>query len=217
VQDTTRWLFLPQDFLRVGIGLPRVHDERQIQFPRQSRLRAKHLPLPLPGRILVMVVKTGLTDADYFSVSGQPFDELKVPVFNTARVMRMNTGTREDPIVLLRDWNAASHVIRTTAVANRQNLPDSGIPRALQYGVAIRFKTSIIQMSMRVDKHDSGIRPGYFNRAPFETSSWKPTRTGLSSGPSDAATIMPLDSSPRNFLGWRLATMTTLRPMSASG
>src|SRR2546421_11999897 len=59
--------------------------------------------------------------------------------------------------------------------------------------------------------------PIYFSLAPTGTSSRKLTSTGLPSSPTDAATIMPLDSSPRSLRGWRLATITTLRPISVSG
>src|SRR5882724_329683 len=57
----------------------------------------------------------------------------------------------------------------------------------------------------------------YFSFDPIGTSSRKPASTGLPSSPTEAATIMPFDSSPRSLRGCRLATMTTLRPMSDSG
>ena len=41
----------------------------------------------------------------------------------------------------------------------------------------------------------------YFRRAPTGTSSRKPASTGLPSGPAEAATIMPLDSTPRSLRG----------------
>src|ERR1700756_3390338 len=56
----------------------------------------------------------------------------------------------------------------------------------------------------------------YFNLAPIGTSSRKLASTGLPPS-SDAATIIPLDSSPRIFLGARFATMTTFLPTSVSG
>jgi hypothetical protein len=57
---------------------------------------------------------------------------------------------------------------------------------------------------------------GHLRRAPTGTSSRKPARMGLPPS-SDAATIMPFDSMPRSLRGWRLATMTTLRPTIWSG
>src|SRR5882757_6859507 len=56
----------------------------------------------------------------------------------------------------------------------------------------------------------------YFNLAPTGTSSKNPANTGLPPS-SDAATIIPFDSSPRSLRGARLATITTLRPTSGSG
>src|SRR5580692_2243222 len=53
--------------------------------------------------------------------------------------------------------------------------------------------------------------------APAGTSSAKVQRTGLPSGPTEAASNMPLDSRPRIFLGARLVTITTLRPTRSSG
>jgi hypothetical protein len=41
----------------------------------------------------------------------------------------------------------------------------------------------------------------YFSFAPTGTSSRKPASTGLPSSPTDAATIMPFDSSPRSLRG----------------
>jgi len=57
----------------------------------------------------------------------------------------------------------------------------------------------------------------YFKRAPTSTSSVKAARTGLPSGPTLAATIIPLDSTPRSLRGARFTTTTTLRPTSDSG
>jgi hypothetical protein len=42
---------------------------------------------------------------------------------------------------------------------------------------------------------------GYFSFAPTGTSSRNPASTGLPSSPTDAATIIPLDSSPRSLRG----------------
>ena len=52
----------------------------------------------------------------------------------------------------------------------------------------------------------------YFSRAPTGTSSRNPASTGVPFSPSEAATIMPFDSSPRILRGSRLATMHDLAP-----
>ena len=81
---------------------------------------------------------------------------------------------------------------------------------------AIAVEALVLRMAVRVGVHGEP-GPAYFSRAPLGTSSRKPASTGTPSSPSDAATIMPCDSSPRSLRGARLATITTLRPMSFSG
>ena len=53
----------------------------------------------------------------------------------------------------------------------------------------------------------------YFNLVPRGTSSKKLASTGFPPS-SDAATIIPFDSSPRSLRGARFATITTLRPIN---
>ena len=57
----------------------------------------------------------------------------------------------------------------------------------------------------------------YLSLAPLGTSSLKVTRTGRPSSPTEAATIMPFDSTPRSLRGCRLVTSTTFMPTSCSG
>ena len=57
----------------------------------------------------------------------------------------------------------------------------------------------------------------YFSFAPLGTSSRKLASTGWPSSPTEAASSMPLDSSPRILRGWRFATITILRPTKFSG
>src|SRR3954470_23497346 len=65
----------------------------------------------------------------------------------------------------------------------------------------------------------SKVRPRrqvYFNLVPTGTSSINEARIGFPPS-GEAATIIPFDSNPRNFLGARFTTITTLRPISVSG
>src|SRR2546430_12043401 len=48
----------------------------------------------------------------------------------------------------------------------------------------------------------------YLRRAPTSTSSGKAARTGRPSGATEAATIMPFDSTPRGFRGAGFTTPT---------
>jgi len=106
-------------------------------------------------------------------------------------------------------WSLTNHVdSEATTPALRATPPISG-------------GELLVQLSSTVAAprlHNEAASPRlYFKRAPFSTLSWNPMSTGLSSGPIEAATIMPLDSNPRSFRGCRLATMTTFRPISDSG
>jgi hypothetical protein len=57
----------------------------------------------------------------------------------------------------------------------------------------------------------------YLSFAPFGTSSLNVASTGRPSGPTVAATIIPFDSTPRSFRGWRFVTRTTFIPTTCSG
>src|SRR4051794_16983166 len=93
--------------------------------------------------------------------------------------------------------------------ADGQQARDTGRQGAFDCLLAIFVKLGIVQMAVRIDQR-------HFRRAPTGISSWKPARTGLPS-PTEAATIIPLDSMPFSFRGWRLATITTLRLMRSAG
>lgn len=57
--------------------------------------------------------------------------------------------------------------------------------------------------------------PFYFTIAPFGMPFG--TVASVSWSPTEAARIMPCDSSPRSFAGFRFVTQMTLRPTSSSG
>ena len=80
--------------------------------------------------------------------------------------------------------------------------------RSLENLFQVRLKIRGIEMGMRIDEH-------YLRREPTSTGSMKVARTGVP--PSDAATIIPFDSIPISFVGFRLATTTTRRPGRSSG
>jgi hypothetical protein len=61
------------------------------------------------------------------------------------------------------------------------------------------------------------VFPSLFEPRAYFDIFQKAGQDGLAFSPTEAATIIPFDSRPRNFLGCRLATITTLRPMSFSG
>src|SRR5215471_19980789 len=126
---------------------------------------------------------------------------------------------------------------RPVAIADGNHGCDPRLAGARDDFQAIGVKLLAIEMCVRIDKHGNGLlasgsglphqavglrtiqrrrslkararRQFYFNRAPTGTSSRKLANTGWPPS-SDAATIIPLDSSPRIFRGARFATITTL-------
>ena len=123
----------------------------------------------------------------------------------------MHACRRPQAPILVREPDPSFEVGRPFACTNHHHALDARFKRSFDYGVAIRFKFTAIQVAMRIYQHVD-----YFRREPTGTSSRKPASTGLPPS-SEAATIMPCDSSPRNLRGCRLATMTTLRPINDSG
>ena len=90
---------------------------------------------------------------------------------------------------------------------------DPGLARTRDHLLAVGIELLAIEMCVRIDEHDlvlvvgqtacrSAVAAGdaYFSRAPTGTSSKKLASTGLPPS-SDAATIIPLDSSPRSLRG----------------
>src|SRR6266852_5148941 len=104
--------------------------------------------------------------------------------------------------------DAGLKIRRAIAGSNRDHVLDPRIQRALDYFFAIGVKLLTVQMTVGVDQ-------AHFSLAPTGTSSRNPASTGLPPS-SEAATIMPFDSTPRSLRGARLATMTTFRPTSGS-
>src|SRR5690606_11595667 len=101
--------------------------------------------------------------------------------------------------------------VRPRAIADRHDPADAGGAGAVEHLRAILGKAGVVQVGVGIHQHVQR------SRAPLGTSSWNPARTGGSPSPSEAATIMPFDSSPRILRGFRLATTTTLRPISVAG
>ena len=99
---------------------------------------------------------------------------------------------------------------RRSFTATPTKLTKSTYPVAVRPFMILKIRSpgSIASITRRIN---------YFRRAPTSTSSWKPVRTGRPSGPTEAATIMPLDSTPRSLRGARFTTTATLRPMRDSG
>src|SRR5262249_10849910 len=124
-------------------------------------------------------------------------------------IMRMDADGRKQLVVLFRQADGAIDPGRAIAGPDGQHAGDPGSRSPIEHGIEILGELFVVEMAM-------GIGQRHLRRAPTGPSSRNPASTG---GPPsrDAATIMPFDSIPRSFLGWRLATMTTLRPTIFSG
>src|SRR5450631_734751 len=111
---------------------------------------------------------------------------------------------------------SAVHGVGAIADSDRQNRLYTRLPGAVEHRFAVVVVAAAVEMCVRINQQKLPL-PTYFSRAPISTSSRNPASTGVPWSPSEAATIMPFDSSPRILRGSRLATMTTLRPISDSG
>src|SRR5262249_36766088 len=145
-----------------------------------------------------------------FWVRCEGFHQIEVPVFGFPCIVGMNAETRLNPVIGLGNGNPAAHIIRTGSCPDRHNVAHSGIPGALNHVGPVFGVADIVKMRVMSDEH-------YFPRPPLVFPCGKPASIGGSPSPSDAATIIPLDSMPRNFRGCKLATTTTFRPISFSG
>src|SRR5439155_9436196 len=82
--------------------------------------------------------------------------------------------------------------------------------RALDHLRPVGVKLRHVQVGVGVGDHERRSEwKSYLRREPLGTSSVKVARTGLPS--TDAATIIPFDSTPMSLAGFRLTTTTTLR------
>src|SRR5207302_7086010 len=108
------------------------------------------------------------------------------------------------------------------AAPDHHHALDACCPGPPDGSIAVTVKLFVVQMAVRIDQPDAqrctqfkGVRI-HFRCAPTGMSSRKLASTGLPPS-TDAATIMPFEVRPRSLRGARLATITTLRPTSASG
>src|SRR5258708_854789 len=121
----------------------------------------------------------------------------------------MDAYGRKECRIFLGQADARFKIRRTIAGSNCDHALHTRVQRPLDYFFAIAVKLLAVQMTVGVDQT-------HLTLAPTGTSSRNPASTGLPPS-SEAATIMPFDSTPRSLRGSRLATITTLRPIRSSG
>src|SRR5882724_10067554 len=125
------------------------------------------------------------------------------------RIVGMNTGGGVDRRMFVRQSNTGLEIGWAIAGADHHHMFHAGGERPLDHFIAIGVELRAVQVTVGVDQ-------AHFNRAPIGMSSRKPANTGLPPS-TDAATIMPFDSTPRSLRGARFATITTIRPINCSG
>src|ERR1700694_4432930 len=113
----------------------------------------------------------------------------------------MNANRRGERRIPISHSNASFQIRRAVASANGNHVFDSCLKGACDHFLTVGVELRTVEMAVGVDQ-------AHLSLAPTGMSSRKPASTGLP--PSmEAATIMPLDSSPRSLRGCKLATITT--------
>ena len=207
----------------------------------QAHLAPENFFLHLTRRMIVVVIQPDLSPSNYLGMPRQVLHALVGGFVCEPGFVGMDPESRVHEIVFLRQLDSAIDLRGAIAVADGDHGLYASLSCAGDHLFAVGGKLLAIEMCVRVNEHsylflwgqsppavpveqgsncfdflDSDECCSYFNFAPTGTSSKKPANTGLPPS-SDAATIIPFDSRPRNLRGARFATITTLRPISVSG
>jgi hypothetical protein len=113
---------------------------------------------------------------------------------------------------------------RVTRGKDAEHVCDPRLPSARQHVVQVGREDGIGEVAVGIDQIRSpstvyrspfadGERSTYLTRIPGSAPSSTERSSGRPSSPA-AARIMPFDSMPISFAGFRLATMTIVRPTS---
>src|SRR2546425_4311058 len=105
--------------------------------------------------MVVVIIKAGLPDCQDPRMPCQFLNQGVMTTFGLYRIVRMNADTGVNPITALRDGDAAAHLIRTGAVPDRENLPNTGIPSPLNRGITIFIEPRVIEVRVRINQHES--------------------------------------------------------------
>src|SRR3954454_25341252 len=127
-------------------------------------------------------------------------------------VVRVDPNGRVYMIETLRYRDRSAKVVRTRIASSHvQHRDQACIVSSLNDFFPVDVELFPVDVTMGIHE------PHYFKRAPTLTSSRNVAIAGVSSSVNEAAQIIPCDSSPLIFRGFRLATTTTFRPISLSG
>ncbi len=194
-------------------GLAAVNDDGQVKAAGALELLAEDLLLNVARRVVVMVVESDFTPGQQAPLPGARGELVQQLIGGVAGFVGMDAGGHpEKAVVLGRQQQSLLDVGGACGFGEGEDAGDASLVGAREHGIAVGVELRVVEVRVRVgEAHD------YFSRAPTGTSSLKVTSTGRPWSPTEAATIMPLDSRPRIFRGWRLVTMTTFLPTSWSG
>src|SRR5208283_3566711 len=194
--------------------------------------------------MVVEIIQPNLTPGNDLGSLCQLCHLLEIGIAGKLGLVRMNSDGRVNKVVLLRELDGTVERPGARPAADSENGFDPRILGSLQDRGPVGFELLHLEMCVGVDENRTLVvghwslvvqcnscgdgqlaRPSrkfgsrswhYFNLVPTGTSSRKPASTAFPPS-GDAATIMPFDSSPRSFLGARLATITTFLPINNSG
>jgi len=122
-------------------------------------------------------------------------------------LMRVDTGGEIDFPPRLVDSRCPFGFLAITGSKDAERRRYAGRSRPGHHRIEIGGELFAREMAMRIN---------HLTLVPGEISWSNPTSTGLPPSGLAASTI-PFDSMPINFAGFRLNTMTTVRPTNASG
>src|SRR5208282_2880559 len=212
------------------VGWAAMDDDGELRRLCQLHLPAENCLLYISGRVVVKIIEADFSPGDYLGMP-RPLQHLGISgLVREACFMGMKSYAGPDSwilglsVVFFRQLNPAVGGVGSVAVADCEIGFDAVLFGTDQHLFTIVVVALAFEMGVGVDEHQISCRlPAascqqlfYLSLVPTGTSSRKLARTGLPPS-GEAATIMPLDSRPRNLRGARLATITTLRPISVSG
>ena len=210
MQHTFRQAAFPaaEHVQRIAVGIPDVESHGHILLQGKVQLTLQHLPLHIPGGVVVVVIQTDFANAHNLVVF-QPLGHLlKVFFPELGSLVGMKAHHAVDLRILIRkayDLGAGGHI-----AGGEDAAVHASFRHARQHILHLALKAFVLQMAV-------GIKQFHHpTMAPSSTPSPTETRRRLSL-PSTAERIMPWLSMPIIMRGFRLVMATIWRPTSSSG
>ena len=178
--------------------------EGQLVFVGKFYLQGKYVPLSVSVRQIVVVIQPDLSDGYYLGVYGKPRHFPCEVVAIAFALVGVHSDSGEYFVVFVGEAYSRKHRGHIAAVVDDELY----VRRAavFYYSVDVVCKSWIVQVKVSVYHLTSLPLPMSFSGV---------TNTTLF--PSAAHSIIPFDSTPRIFAGFRLDTNTTVLPSIYSG